>query len=122
MKSTVVMIAAILGLLPAWSAEAVPAQLGDQDFASGTFHTSGEMIAAAGGDPAIFNSPCGSDTASNCNLGWTLNYTIPVNETITGATLTLGILDHDSAVAARPRLVLRDLHQRHDGRIDDFQT
>ncbi|HEY3044528.1 MAG TPA: PEP-CTERM sorting domain-containing protein [Vicinamibacterales bacterium] len=102
MKSAVIVVVSILGLLPVWSAEAVTAQLGDQDFMSGTFHTSGDFTTMSAGDPPIFNAPCGSDNnvaGPNCSLGWTLTYSIPAGETITGAALTLGIWDHDSAVA-----------------------
>ena len=102
MKGVLIVVVSILGLLPAWSAEAftVTATLGDQDFVSGTFHTTGEMIGAAStgtGDPPFFNSPCGSDAGPNCTLTWTLSYSLPA--TPSSATLTLGILDHDSAVA-----------------------
>jgi hypothetical protein len=101
MKSAVIVGLAILGLLPVWSAEAavVTGILGDQDLVSGTFHPSGDLTSANAGDPAIFNSNCGSDTSANCNLTWSLSYSIPASQTITGATLTLGIWDIDSAVA-----------------------
>jgi hypothetical protein len=100
MKSVLIVVVAILGLLPVWSAEALTVQLGDQDLVSGTFHVSGDLTSTAAGDPpGVFNSPCGSDSAANCSLSWTLPVFNTSGQTITGATLTLGILDHDSAAA-----------------------
>ncbi len=99
MKRVLIVVVAMLGLLPVWSAEALTVQLGDQDLVSGTFHVSGDLTSTAAGDPAFFNSPCGSDSALNCSLSWALPAFSTSGQTITGATLTLGILDHDSAAA-----------------------
>ena len=99
MKRALIVVVAILGLLPVWSAEALTVQLGDQDLISGTFHVSGDLTSTAAGDPAFFNSPCGSDSALNCSLSWTLPAFSTSGETITGASLTLGIWGHDSAAA-----------------------
>lgn len=71
-------------------------------FADGSHPTTATVIAALTG-PAPFNAICGSDTGSNastnCSANWTFNYSIPAGDTITGATLTLGIWDIDSKAA-----------------------
>jgi hypothetical protein len=53
-----------------------------------------------------FASFCGSTTgvdnaagASNCDASWTFTYTIPVGDTITAASLTVGLWDLDSMQA-----------------------
>src|SRR5262245_50931804 len=101
MKRVVIAVVASLLLLPVWSSEAaiVTGLLGDQDLTNGTFHVSGDLTSTNAGDPPIFNSNCGSDASLNCHLTWTLSYGALSGQTVTGATLTLGIWDHDSAVA-----------------------
>ena len=101
MKTAVIGAFAMLVLLPLWPAEAaiVTGTLGDQDLVSGTFHPSGDLTNTNANDPPIFNSNCGSDASANCHLTWTLSYGALSGQTVTGATLTLGIWDHDSAVA-----------------------
>jgi len=47
--------------------------------------------------PAPFNAFCGADTVSNCSASWTFPNIVPSSYPIGGATLTLGILDIDSA-------------------------
>ena len=60
--------------------------------------TSAEYLAAVTGQPAPFNGFCGSISGGDCsNVSWTFNYAVPSGDTITGATLTLGILDIESA-------------------------
>lgn len=49
--------------------------------------------------PAPFSVLCGSDIAGNCSASWTFNYTVPSGDSITSATLSLGILDIDSAAS-----------------------
>lgn len=66
-------------------------------FAAGTKQSAGTIAGAVSGNPAPFNAPCGSDSFSNCSTSWTFNYTVPSGDTITGATLSLGIFDIDSA-------------------------
>lgn len=47
----------------------------------------------------FFTSFCGSEggaTPSNCDKSWTFNYVLPVGETITAASLTVGLWDIDS--------------------------
>ena len=73
--------------------------IGTQHFTVGNTYTTGAFNTAVAGQPAPFNTFCGSDTSSNCSASWTFDYTIPGGSTISGATLTLGILDIDSAAA-----------------------
>jgi PEP-CTERM motif len=80
-------------------ADAISSDIGTQHFTSGNSVTTGAFLTAVAGQPAPFNAFCGSDITSNCSTSWTFNYTVPVGDTITGATLTLGILDIDSAAA-----------------------
>ena len=52
---------------------------------------------AVSGQPAPFNAFCGSISGGDCTgVTWIFNYTVPPTDTITGATLTLGILDIES--------------------------
>lgn len=71
-------------------------------FIAGNTYTSGTFTTLNGTYAAPFNSVCGSDTGllgANCSASWTFNYTVPAGDTITGATLTLGIVDIDSAAS-----------------------
>ena len=80
-------------------ADTVTSNLGTQNFTAGTKVTTGAFLTAVAAQPAPFNAFCGSDTASNCSANWTFNYVVPSGDTVTGATLSLGILDLDSAAA-----------------------
>ena len=74
------------------------------NFANGSTVLAGPFNSKVGpsglNQPPPFNAFCGSDTgASNstsCSASWTFTYPVP-DFTIYGATLTLGILDIDSA-------------------------
>lgn len=66
-------------------------------FAAGTKQSAVSIGDAVSGNPPPFNAPCGSDNSSNCSASWTFTYTVPSVDTITGATLSLGIFDIDSA-------------------------
>lgn len=66
-----------------------------------------QILNAQSGQPAPFNGACGGDLSSNCSAGWTFNYA-PIVEEILGASLTIGIVDHDSA-APGSQLSLLDL-------------
>jgi len=69
---------------------------GQTGIGAGTYST------AVAGQPAPFNAFCGSNSSANCNTNWTFNYTVPAGDTITGATLTLGVLDLDSSINSTP--------------------
>jgi hypothetical protein len=104
MKRLSLAVVAILiaGLFTGFSAKAddISASIGTQHFADGTTGIkTGPFNTAVTGQPPPFSTFCGSDTATNCSASWTFTYTVPATDTITGATLTLGILDIDSAAA-----------------------
>ncbi len=71
--------------------------------------TEGQTVSSAlftttnGAQLAPFNAFCGSDSGSgginNCSTNWTFTYTVPAGDDISGATLSLGIVDIDSAAA-----------------------
>lgn len=84
-------------------ADDISVSIGTQNFTSGTTISSGTFTSTDGGQPAPFNAVCGSDVTNppgNCSATWTFTgYTVPSGDTITAATLTLGIWDIDSAAA-----------------------
>jgi len=50
----------------------------------------------------FFTGFCGSEggtSASNCDMSWIFNYVVPVGETITSASLSVGLWDLDSSQA-----------------------
>ena len=93
-----VLAAALYSAVPA-KADTVSANIGTQNFTSGTKITTVGFLAATLLQPAPFNGFCGTDILGNCSASWTFNYAVPVGDTITGATLSLGIYDLDSAAA-----------------------
>ena len=93
-----VLAAALYSAVPA-KADTVSASIGTQNFTSGTKITTVGFLAATLLQPAPFNGFCGTDILGNCSASWTFNYTVPVGDTISGATLSLGIYDLDSAAA-----------------------
>lgn len=93
-----VLASAVCMAIPA-KADTVTASLGTQNFTGGTKVTTGTFLAAVAAQPAPFNAFCGADTTGNCSASWTFNYVVPSGDTVTGATLSLGILDLDSAAA-----------------------
>jgi len=99
-KTKILALAGVAALLccvqPAW-ADDISTSIGTQNFTGGTKVSTTAFLTAVSGQPAPFNAFCGSDITANCSASWTFNYTIPAGDTITCATLTLGILDIDSA-------------------------
>jgi len=77
-------------------ADTVPS-IGTQHFTDDTKITTSAFNTAVAGQPAPFNTFCGSDTSANCSATWTFSYSLPTGNLVTGATLTLGIYDIDSA-------------------------
>ncbi|MDH3388026.1 MAG: hypothetical protein OEN02_08975 [Gammaproteobacteria bacterium] len=55
-----------------------------------------QILGAQSGQPAPFDVGKGSDLFANLSESWTFNYGA-IADPITAATLTLGIVDHDSA-------------------------
>jgi len=93
-----IFVMGLLGSVSSAKADTVTS-IGTQHFTDGTKITTGAFNTAVAGQPAPFNTFCGSDISSNCSANWTFTYTLPGGDTITGATLTLGIFDIDSAAA-----------------------
>jgi PEP-CTERM motif len=76
---------------------------GATTFTNGQHPVSSATILGAFTGPAPFNTFCGSDTGNNgstdCMATWTFPTYSVSGQTITGATLTLGIWDIDSSAA-----------------------
>jgi len=87
---------AALALMAQGAAADVAVTLGDQDFTDGSTPTIGDFLTAGSGEPAPFSGVfSGGDAASNFSASWTFSYA-PLS-TIVGASLKLGIVDHESA-------------------------
>jgi hypothetical protein len=75
-------------------ASAVIVMLGDQDFADGQILAGvAQFNGASAGEPVPFDQFYGSDFTTNFSQPFTFNYGAGA---VSGATLTLGIWDHDS--------------------------
>ena len=62
-------------------------------------NTYGSAVISSNFVAPFFTDFCGNDagaTPANCDKSWTFNFVIPAGETITAASLTLGIWDIDS--------------------------
>ena len=100
-KTSCLVSALVLAALDAVPAEAstISVVLGNSlpPFANGTTTTSAAATAAQTGTGA-FSGLCGADTTMNtsCLASWTFNYVVPTGETVTGGSLTLGLVDIDS--------------------------
>lgn len=90
-------LACVLWMAAPAMADDIPTSIGSQHFTPGNTVTSAAFVAAVSSQPAPFNGFCGSNALANCSTAWTFMYPIPAGDTITAATLTLGILDIDSA-------------------------
>lgn len=75
----------------------VTVSLGEQDFADGATPTTGAFLTAGAGEPAPFDGVFrGSDiTGPNFSANWTFSYV--AQPSVLGASLTLGIYDHESS-------------------------
>jgi hypothetical protein len=65
-------------------------------------NTYGSAVISSNFVAPFFTDFCGSDagaTPANCDKSWTFNYVIPAGETITAASLTVGLWDLDSSQA-----------------------
>ena len=65
-------------------------------------NTYGSAVISSNFVAPFFTDFCGNDagaTPANCDRTWTFNYVIPAGETITAASLTVGLWDLDSAQA-----------------------
>lgn len=104
MKSYLLPVAVVLLAASPWAKGDIVVSLGNTNpgFTNGQHPIfSATVLAAQAGQPAPFGSICGSDTgnngSTNCSASWTLPSYSVAGQTITGATLTLGIWDIDSA-------------------------
>ncbi|HME12023.1 MAG TPA: PEP-CTERM sorting domain-containing protein [Candidatus Acidoferrum sp.] len=85
------------------NADTVNTSIGTQHFVDGSSVTSAAYTSAVAGQPAPFNAFCGSISSGDCTgITWTFNYTVPAGDTITGATLSIGILNLQSSASANP--------------------
>lgn len=96
------LLTAAIGLQPAFAS--VTSTLGNDSpgFNDGDTPTILDLIGAQGGQPAPFDQAYGSDVlGTNFTVPWTHSYTPqpPLGETITAASISIGIVDHDSAAA-----------------------
>jgi hypothetical protein len=65
-------------------------------------NTYGSAVISSNFVAPFFTSFCGSEggaTPSDCDKSWTFNYVVPAGETITAASLTVGLWDLDSSQA-----------------------
>ena len=94
-----VLAPAALALVSQAAAADLLLTLGEQDFTNGSTLTSGGFLTAGSGEPAPFNGIfSGADNDSNFSASWTFA-SYGAQPTILGASLTLGILDHESAAS-----------------------
>jgi hypothetical protein len=93
-------VACALGVTAPAKGDDITTSLGNtaSGFTNGSLVTSAAYATAASGQSAPFNAFCGSISKGDCtDVSWTFNYTVPTGDTITGAALTLGILDIESS-------------------------
>lgn len=95
--SIAAVLACVLCLATPMMADDIPTSIGTQHFTSGSSTTSAAYLSAVSGQPAPFNGFCGVITTTDCSTSWTFDYTIPAGDTVTGATLSIGLLDLDSS-------------------------
>jgi hypothetical protein len=75
-------------------------QIGTQHFMdSQTGVGTATFNSAVSGQPVPFDKFYSSDTSANFSESWTFNYSFPVGGVISGASVTIGILDADTAGA-----------------------
>lgn len=97
-KTELIVLVALAGLLcsiqPAL-ADSISTTIGNpSNFVAGQIVGVSTFNGIVAGQPAPFNAFIGSNTTGpNFSGSWTFSYTIPASSTITGATLTIGILD-----------------------------
>src|SRR5205085_10931811 len=97
-----------LGLLgvPGLLRAGVLQSIGTQHFADGQTVTTGVFITTVTGQTAPFNAYIGSDpTGPNFSATWAFRYALLA---LAGATLAIGIVDHDSAAAGNQVALLTE--------------
>lgn len=90
-------VPAVLSMVAQIAAADVSLTLGEQDFADASTPTTGDFLTAGSGESSPFNGVfSGSDvTGPNFSASWTFSYA--PQSPVLGASLTLGIYDHESA-------------------------
>jgi hypothetical protein len=104
MQYKLFLAAAALGLLSFVTRPAIGATIsttiGSQHFTDAQIVGSAVFGTALSGQPAPFNAIIGSDIAGPDFSGaWTFHYTLAAGETITGASIAIGVWDGDSQAA-----------------------
>jgi hypothetical protein len=90
------MLAAVLAYSAPAQATTISQTLGGIDFANGQTVAAGTFNTVSASQPAPFNAFIGSDVVGpNFSATWTFSY--GTTDTISGATLEIGLLDGDSA-------------------------
>jgi len=91
-----------LGATQVASAAIITTSLGNTTpgFSDGSIQIASDIGLAQGGQPAPFDTGYGTDGlfGGNFSQGWTFNYGA-ISDTILGASLTIGIYDHDSSAS-----------------------
>lgn len=88
-----------LALVAQTAAADVLVTLGEQDFTNASTPTNADFLAAGGNESAPFNGVfSGSDNDSNFSASWTFA-SYGAQPTILGASLKLGIVDHESSAS-----------------------
>jgi hypothetical protein len=98
MKNYLLPIAVVLLAVSPWAKADIVVSLGNtsSSLVNGAVATTVAVNTAQSGQPAPFTGNCGNDAAANCVASWTLPSYSLAGQTVTGATLTLGIWDIDS--------------------------
>ncbi len=96
---SVLFVSALLFSLVSLSRADVVTQIGTQHFTDGqTGIGTVTFTTAVAGQPAPFDNFYGSDPSGpNFSESWTFAYTLPLGSTITGASVTIGSYDFDTA-------------------------
>jgi hypothetical protein len=78
----------------------ISSSIGSQHFTDGQVVGSAVFAAAVSGQPAPFDAIIGSDISSpNFSGAWTFHYTLGAGESITSASIAIGVWDGDSKAA-----------------------
>ena len=88
---------AVLSLGTQIASANVTVTLGEQDFADGATPTSGAILAAGAGEPAPFDGVFSGSDGSGPNFSTTWTFSYAAQPSVLGASLTLGIADHESS-------------------------
>jgi hypothetical protein len=98
MKNYLLPLVAVLLAASPWAKGDIVVSLGNtsSSLVNGAVATTTAVNTAQSGQLAPFTGNCGNDASANCVASWTLPSSSLAGQTVTGATLTLGIWDIDS--------------------------